>query len=86
MYVCMSLKSEKILKNPENLNLVSYKIITPGFVYVFCSPKNNCRDMALCLTKTWKQKCYFDYIYIRIDFLCEVIPYKIYPFLLPKVV
>ena len=55
---------EKILKNPENLNLVSYKIITPGFVYVFCSPKNNCRDMALCLTKTWKQKCYFDYIYI----------------------
>ena len=64
MHVCMSLKSEKILKNPENLNLVSYKIITPGFVYVFCSPKNNCRDIALCLTKTWKQKCYFDYIYI----------------------
>ena len=55
MYVCMSLKSEKILKNSENLNLVSYKIITPGFVYVFCSPKNNCRDMALCLTKTWKK-------------------------------
>ena len=48
MYFCMSLKSEKILKNPENLNLVSYKIITPGFVYVFCPPRNNCRDMALC--------------------------------------
>ena len=76
MYVCMLLKSEKNLKNPENLNLVSYKIITPGFVYVFCSPKNNCRDMALCLTKTWNKNAILTIYSFELIFCVRLSPIK----------